>query len=427
VKQRLTDTAVSKAKPGKKVRKLTDGGGLVLEISASGSKLWRYRYKLKDKDGVFKENVFAIGEYVNAPSGERVEEAKRRKDARMFTLAEARQERDKARALVKQSQHPAHARQVEALQRTSENANTFEGVALEWIEKRKAKWSAQYAAKLGSALKSHVFPDIGHLPIRAVTAAHLLAILERVAAQGTVRTALMLRQWCSAVFRYAVSTLRADADPAAALDGAIEPPKTVSHRPLPQPEIKPFMERLSAYGGRRETVIAIHLLLLTFVRTIELRGAEWSEIDLENSLWRIPAERMKMDRPHLVPLSTQAVGLLAELSTLTGGSRWLFPNAHKPAKYMGVSTINRALEAMGYKGQFSAHGFRSTASTVLNEQGFRADLIERQLAHGEKDKVRAAYNQALYLEERRQMMQAWADLIDALRAGNNVIGFRRVA
>ena len=228
--------------------------------------------------------------------------------------------------------------------------------------------------------------------------------------------ALMLRQWCSAIFRYAAATLRSDTDPAAALKGALHVPKTDSHQPLAQAEIPRFLKRLAAYGGHRTTVIAVHLLLLTFVRTIELRGGEWVEIDLDGGLWRIPKERMKMDEDHIVPLSRQAAALFAELKTLTGGQKWLFPNNHRPKTYIGVTTINRVLQRIGYAGEFSAHGFRATASTILNEMAFRPDVIERQLAHRERDKTRAAYNSAQYLEERRQMMQHWADFLDSLAA-----------
>jgi integrase len=329
--------------------------------------------------------------------------------------------------LVKQGIHPSRARQLDKLKRSAESANTFEAVALEWLDKRKSKWTAGYAGKVERSLRGDVFPHIGSLPIRSVTAAHLLAVLQRVEGRGAETMALMLRQWCSAIARYAVSTLRADGDPAAALRGAIERPKTKSHQPLSQKEIPAFMKRVSAYGGQRTTVIAVRLLLLTFVRTIELRGAEWTEIDLDRALWRIPAERMKMADAHLVPLSRQAVELLTELKSLTGGQRWLFQNYHRPKLFIGVTTINRVLQRIGYGGQFSAHGFRATASTVPNEMAYRSDLIERQLAHQERNKSRAAYNRAEYLEERRAMMQHWADFIDALCSGENVVGFRRAA
>jgi integrase len=262
------------------------------------------------------------------------------------------------------------------------------------------------------------------LPIRSVTAAHLLEIVRRVEKRAPT-VALLLRQWCSAVFRYAVATLRADGDPTVALKGAITRPKVQHNKPLSKAEIPRFLEKLEQVGGNRTTKIALRLLLLLFVRPIELRAGEWvGEFDLDGREWRIPAARMKMREPHAVPLSLQAVELLLELKTITGGSRWLFPNNRRPKTHMGATTLNRALDRMGYSGKFSAHGFRATASTMLNEMGYRPDVIERQLAHKERNAVRAAYNQAQYLAERRDMMQAWADALDSIVAGGRVVPIR---
>jgi integrase len=262
------------------------------------------------------------------------------------------------------------------------------------------------------------------LPIRNVTAAHLLAIVQRVESRGAETFAVMLRQWTSAIFRYAVSTLRADTDPAAALKYAIHRPKTKHAKRLSRGEIATFVKALDSDAGYRTTVIALRLMLLTFVRTKELRTAPWKEIDLDRAEWRIAAERMKMREAHTVPLSRQAVALLRELYTFTGGRPFLFPNYRNPGTCMTATTLNRALERMGFNGKdsmgFSAHGFRATASTILNEIGFRPEVIERQLAHAERNKVRASYNQAEYLEERRAMMQQWADITEDMahvRAG----------
>jgi integrase len=267
-------------------------------------------------------------------------------------------------------------------------------------------------------MASDVYPYIGALPIRSVTAAHLLEIVRRVEGRGAETVALLVRQWCSAVFRYAVATLRADGDPAAALRGAIARPKVEHRKPLTRLQITAFLKALDGFSGFRTTSIALRLALVTFVRTVELRAAQWSEIDFDRAEWRIPAERMKMREPHLVPLSTQALALLHELHKLTGNQRWLFPNYRRPETCMTATTLNRALERMEFNGKdsigFSAHGFRATASTILNEAGYRADVIERQLAHKERNTVRASYNQAEYLAERRDMMQQWADLVDGL-------------
>ena len=393
----LTDAKIRNTKPGPKPIKLADGGGLYLEVRPTGAKLWRFRYRISGK-----ENVFAIGEY---PS---------------ISLAEARTDHGKARVLVKQSVHPSHRRKAERLSNQKANANTFEGVAKEWISKKSAGWTPYYLRQVEGFLKSDVFPHVGRLPIRSVTAAHLLEIIRRIEGRGAETVALLVRQWSSAIFRYAVATLRADGDPAAALKGAIHRPKVEHHKPLSRSQIADFTGALEKYGGYRTTVIALRLMLLTFVRTVELRKAEWSEFDLDNAEWRIPAERMKMREPHIVPLSEQAIGLLRELQTYTGGRDSLFPNYRRPKECMTATTLNRALERMGFNGKgsigFSAHGFRATASTILNELGYRSDVIERQLAHAERDKVRASYNHAEYMDERKVMMQAWADLlIDPMR------------
>jgi integrase len=409
----LTDGQIRNAKPGDKPIKLTDGGGLYLEVRPTGAKLWRYRYRIAGK-----ENVFAVGKYVQAPSGETKEQNQSRCNAGMLTLAEARARREECRALVKQGMHPAHYRQVARMEQSVRNANTFEAVAMEWIVKKKPGWTPYYLRQVERFLEADVFPYVGNLPIRNVTAAHLLEIVRRVEGRGAETVALQVRQWASAIFRYAVATLRADVDPAAALRGAIHRPKVVHSKPMTRDQVADFVNALEGYAGYRTTVIALHLMLLTFVRTVELRGALWAEIDLDRAEWRIPAERMKMREPHIVPLSRQAVELLRELHTYTGGRGMLFPNYRNPKTCMTATTLNRALERMGFNGKgsigFSAHGFRATASTILNEIGFRPDVIERQLAHAERNKVRASYNQAQYLEERRAMMQQWADLIDEM-------------
>jgi integrase len=389
----LTDAKIRNTKPGPKPIKLADGGGLYIEVRPTGAKLWRFRYRIAGK-----ENVFAIGDYPG------------------ITLAEVRAEHGKARLLVKQGIHPSHSRQTERLSNHAANANTFEGVAKEWISKKSTGWTPYYLRQVERFLESDVFPDVGRLPIRSVTAAHLLEIIRRIEGRGAETVALLVRQWSSAIFRYAVATLRADGDPAAALKGAIHRPKVEHHKPLSRSQIVDFIKALDKYGGYRTTVIALRLMLLTFVRTVELRKAEWSEFDLDNAEWRIPAERMKMREPHIVPLSKQTVSLLRELQTYTGGRAVLFPNYRRPNECMTATTLNRALERMGFNGKdsigFSAHGFRATASTILNEMGYRSDVIERQLAHAERDKVRASYNHAEYMDERKAMMQEWADLLN---------------
>lgn len=398
----LTDAKIRNTKPGAKPIKLTDGHGLYLEVRPTGAKLWRYRYRIAGK-----ENVFAIGEYFHD------------KRAGHVSLDHARRYRDEARVLVKQGIHPAHHRKEQRFSQRSEAENTFEIVAREWLMQKQPGWTPEYSHQVERFLQANVFSEIGKLPIRTVTAAHLLEILRRVDARGAKTVASLVRQWCSAIFRYAVGTLRADSDPAAALKGAIAQRPTQHHKPLSRDQIAILIRKLNSYRGEQTTIVALRLALLTFVRTKELRGAEWSEINLDRAEWRIPAKRMKMRDPHIVPLSKQALGLLRELHTLTGDQRWLFPNYRRPkTACMSRTTLNRALERMGFNGKgsvgFSAHGFRATASTILNEHGFRPKVIDRQLSHKERNQTRANYNQAEYLNERRSLMQFWADIIDEM-------------
>lgn len=388
----LTDVKIRQAKSADKVLKLTDSNGLYLEIRPIGSKLWRYRYRIAGK-----ENLFAVGEYP------------------VLSLQDARKARDNARELVKQGIHPSHARQTTLAGQLAKNANTFEAVAREWLEKKKGKWTPYHHKQAASCLEQNAFPKIGRLPIRNVTAAHLLTILQTMEKRGAETYALQLRQWCSAIFRHAVVTLRADADPAAALKGAIHRPKIEHSKAMSAETIGDFKAKLDKYGGNRTTVIAMRLMLYTFVRTVELRKATWSEFDLDAAEWRIPPERMKMRRLHVVPLPRQSVELLKELKGITGAGDWLYPNFRRPEDVMSATTINRALEHMGYaSGLWTGHDFRATASTRLHEMGYRPEIIERQLAHAEGNKTKAAYNHAEYLADRREMMQAWADLIDSI-------------
>ena len=390
----LTDVKIRQSKATDKVLKLTDGHGLHLEVKPNGSTLWRYRYKI---DG--KENLFAVGEY---PA---------------VSLQDARKARDDARELVKQGIHPSHARRSTLANQLAKNANTFEAVTREWLEKKVNKWSPYYHKQATSCLEQNAFPKIGRLPIRNVTAAHLLEILQIMEKRGAETYALQLRQWCSAIFRHAVATLRADADPAAALKGAIHRPQVNHSKAMSVGTISDFKAKLNKYGGNRTTVIAMQLVLYTFVRTVELRKAPWEEFDLDGAEWKIPAERMKMRRFHVVPLPRQAIELLRELHKITGAGTWLFPNFRRPDDVMSATTINRALEYMGYpSGLWTGHDFRATASTQLHEMGYRPEVIERQLAHVEENKTKAAYNHAEYLTERREMMQAWADWIDSISA-----------
>jgi len=397
----LTDLALRRAKPEAKAYKMTDGAGLYIEVRPTGSKLWRYRYRIAGK-----ENAFALGEYPE------------------LSLSAARVARDEARKLVKSGINPAHVRQAEKLNNIAEGAQTFESVAREFAEQKAKVWTLKYADQFKRAMTNNAYPFIGKLPIRQVTSMHILEILRRMDKRGAATYAFSVRQWCSAVFRYAASTMRAEGDPAAALRGAISRPAVKHARALEQKEIAEYLGKLKKFGGNRTTGICLELLLLTFVRSAEIRQSRWEDFDLEGSVWRIPAEKMKMRRIHVVPLAKRAVELLRELRTITGAGEWLFPNTRRPRDVMSPTTINRALEYMGYAtGKVTGHDFRATASTRLNEMGYPEAHIEMQLAHAKRNKTAAAYNHAQYLVERTRMMQDWADYVYSL--SGNVVGIHR--
>ena len=416
----LTDTRIKNAKPKSRRYRLSDTHGLALEVSTAGGRYWRYRYRL---DG--KENLFAGGEWCAAPYGETVEQAEKRRASGQLTLAEARVERAKWRAMVVRGGHPLHAKRVEKLAAAMSNANTFEAVAAEFVQKRGQEWGSEHRKNFTSYLERDVFPDIGSLPIRDVTSAQVLGVLRKTEARGALSVAAAGRSYIGQVFRYAIATGKADIDPTFALRGALETREVQHHPPLERADLPAFFEALNANGAGRPTQIAIRLMAYLFSRTIELRSASWGEFDLDRAEWRIPASRMKMGRPHAVPLPTQAVALLHELHALTGSQQWLFPNTRRPQAHMGDTTINRVIERMGYIDRFSAHGFRATASTLLHEVGFDSRLIELQLAHQDRNKSRASYDHSARLPERRQMMQSWADMLDEMmRPNSNVLSIR---
>lgn len=398
----LTDAAIRNAKPGAAPFKLSAGKGLYVVVQPSGKKLWRYRYRLAGPDGIRRENMYALGVY-----------GKRGPDKGEYTLAEAQEERARARELVKRGIHPAHDRQQRRKAVIEAQANTFKSVAEEWIAHNREHWTDYYRKQIERAFADVVYPDIGDLPITSITPPQLLKMV-KAKAKVAPTVALLLRQWMGAVFRYAIGEHKASSDPSSAIRGTVKRRPVRSKEPLREKDIPAFRKALAESGGTRPTQIGLQLLLYTFVRPGELRGAAWKEFDLEGALWRIPGARMKMREPHIVPLSHQAVLLLEELRKYTGKGKWLFPNARDDARCMTMTTFNRALERMGYLGRLSAHGFRATASTWLNEQGVRPDVIERQLAHRERSAVRSAYNKAEYMPERREMMQRWATAVDAM-------------
>ncbi len=394
----LTETAIKTGtKPRAKVYRVADEKGLCLEIRPNGSKLWRYRYRL---DG--KASMFSLGAYPKV------------------SLADARKKRDDAKELVQQGIHPVQDKKIKAIATKVARANTFKAVTEAWLAENKPNWSAAYYDHAKTDFENWIFDTLGDLPIKSITAPQLRDVITEIAKTAPTR-AITLRNWCSAVFRYAIMHDLADHDPAAALKGLVKRPPVRHNPPLKKKEIPALLAKLETFSGFETTKIAVRLLLLTFVRTGELRGARWEEFDLDTALWTIPKERMKKRREHVVPLSKQAIEQLRQLQGWAGNREYLFPNHRNPKNHMGPTTINRALNVMGYGGKLSAHGFRSTASTILNELGYRPDLIEKQLAHTDSNQVRASYNQAQYLEERRKMMQDWANLIDQLVSGSNVV------
>lgn len=388
----LTDIKIRSTKPDAKPIKLADAGGLYVEVRPSGSKLWRYRYRIGGK-----ENIYAMGEY---PA---------------ITLSEARASHEKAKILVRQGIHPAHERARTKSDLISSNMDTFKVMAVEWIEESRGRWTPYYTSQIESYFERDVYKKIGRRPMRSITSADVLEIIKGIAARGAKAAAINVRQWISAVFVRAIAHLKADNDPAVALRRAIVRDPTEHARALSEAEIEEFFFKLRNFGGHRTTAIAINLLLLLWTRTAELRKAEWSEFNLRAATWTIPAIRMKRRRKHMVPLPPQAVKLLQELQKITGAGKHLFPNNRRPDDVMSATTINRALEHMGYSsGDVTGHDFRATATTHLLEKGFRDDVVDVQLAHAKKSRTDAAYNHAAYLTERTDMMRAWAAFLEGV-------------
>lgn len=405
----LTDTQCRTSKPKDKPYKLTDSNGLYLEVKPNGVKAWRYRFELRDGD-TKKESVFAIGEYAIAPKGESQEDAQARRNGRRFTLAEARDERIKARALVVQGINPAHNRQLERIKRSQENATTFEAVAKEWLALK--DWEEITKTKRLKMLERVVFPKIGSLPIKSITPAHVLDVLKTSAERNGLTVAAEAKRTMSGIFELAVSTLRADSDPVYPVRKALPANKTQHKRPLTTDEIGQLLRDLEKHGGRHETVSAFRLMWFTLCRPNEAAEAKWAEFDLEKAIWRIPTERMKKRKEHTVPLPSQAVEMLQALHGITGKYTHVFPHRDYRTRPMVAASFRQMLKVLGWAGKFSPHATRTTGSTRLNEIGYSADWIERQLAHIEPNAVRRTYNHAEYLTERAKMMQQWADMLD---------------
>ncbi len=385
----LSDAKARNSKPKEKPYKLADGEGLFLLVMPSGSKYWRLKYFFGGK-----EKVLALGVYPET------------------SVTDARERRAQAKKTLASGKDPGEAKKEAKRQSSISSGNTFEIVAREWFENRKHEWAPGSIRTKRIHLDNHLLPKLGDRPISEITAPVLLEMARVIEGRGTLDTARRVMQMCGQVFLYAIATGRVDRNPVPDLRGALKTPIVKHHSFLQASELPEFLRKLDDYDGIALTKLALRLLLLTFVRTNELRGALWSEVDWEKSEWRIPAERMKMKELHIVPLSRQALVVLRELKEFAGRSEFVFPNQHNTTSFMSENTMLYALYRMGYHSRATGHGFRSTASTILNEHEFRPDVIERQLAHSERNRVRAAYNHAQYLPERRKMMQWWADYLD---------------
>lgn len=395
---KLSDTKLRAAKPRATAYKLADGGGLFLLVKPDGSRYWRLKYRFAGK-----ENLLGLGHYPGTQ------------------LAQARRLRDEAKAQLAAGIDPSQVKRATRRAASESAGNSFETIAREWHAlKAKSGWTANYSLKVLQAFEALVFPAIGRRPVNEIRAGEMLAVLRRIESRGTVDRAKRVRQKCGEVFRYAVVIGRAESNPAADLAHALLPAHPTHYAALSAEQLPEFLRVLTADQRLAQTTrLGLRLLALTFVRPGELQGARWAEFDLDTGLWTIPAARMKKRREHVVPLAPPALVALRSLHELTGSGEFLFPGRDDSKKSISSNTFRLALHKLGF--EVTAHGFRATASTILNEMGFRSEVIEAQLAHMETNKVRKAYNRAQYLDERRDLMHQWSDYLIALEQGGKVI------
>src|ERR1700733_560467 len=400
VRHMLTDTAVSRAKRRPRRYKIADRDGLYLAVLPTGKRVFRYEYRFHQK-----RETLTLGTYSSTGHG--------------MSLIEARAEHAKARRMLEQGNSPAQARRKDNDAAAFKQGTSFRGVAEQWMEEFSPHRSASWAM-LARRFLNEAYKVLGDKPVADIAQDHVLAACRKAQDRGSVYTANAIRRYIGAVFASPASRGLTDRNPAFSARGAIAVPKTREMPALSAKEIRDLVKLVRTSGGRAGTRIALELLLLTFVRKRELIQATWSEIDFDSAEWRIPAERMKAKEMHIVPLSQQALELFRQTKKLASGSKCVFPGLTSLAKPLSDTALNNALNRLGF-GHFSPHGLRRTASTILNELGWRPDVIERQLAHQERNKIRAAYNKATYLEDRTRMMQAWADHVDAIVAGAKVV------
>lgn len=406
VEMTITDLTIKNLKPKAKPYREADTGGLCIEITPSGSKLWRWRYRFQGK-----EQTLALGKYPRV------------------LLAQARKLRDEARALLDAGKHPTREKKAKKLRQAFEGENTFEKVTRNWMSIKGKNLNQKYHKQSLARLEQHVFPLIGSLPITEITIPDVVHVVEKIGLRGTIETAHRMKQVISQVFRYAAQRGLCKFNPAADLRDVL-PPSEEKHHPCIHPSDLPkLLKDMANYKGDHLTKAAMQLFALTFVRTSELIGAAWDEIDFDRQEWHIPKERMKMKRPHIVPLSSQALSIFRTLHALTGDKHFIFHSQKGKNKHISNCAVLMALRRMGYQGRMTGHGFRTLASTILNEKNYPPDVIERQLSHEDNDKIRSAYNRAEYLLERKKMMQDYADLLDELKASDSrekIVNFRNI-
>ncbi|MCX2868220.1 tyrosine-type recombinase/integrase [Kluyvera cryocrescens] len=395
---KLTATEIKASKPKDKAYKLSDGGGMYLEIFPNGTKSWRMKYRVGGKE---KRVVFGVYPAVS--------------------LAEARTKRDEAKRLLAAGGDPSHEKQVEKQAKELAVSNSFERLAIEWHEHKSQFWSKGYADDILEYLKKDIFPFIGHRAVTDIKPMEMLSILRKMEQRGVLDKLKKTRQACRQIFTYAVITGRAENNPVTDLAGALKSPKQKHFPHLSVEQIPDFLRALNDYSGSIVTRNATRLLMLTGLRTKELRVSEWVDIDSEKGIWTIPAERMKMRRPHIVPITSQITALLDEIRGYTGRGKFIFPGRNDAGKPMSEASINQVIKRIGYDGMATGHGFRHTMSTILHEQGYNTAWIETQLAHVDKNSIRGTYNHAQYLDGRREMLQWYADYMEALENGENVV------
>lgn len=401
----LTDSAIRTAKPGEKARKLSDGGGLFLLVSPNGGKWWRLKFRFEGK-----EKLLSLGTYPEVG------------------LREAREKREEMRRMLAAGVDVSENRKANKAARAEANANSFEVIAREWFAKYSPRWAASHSDKLIRRLERDIFPWMGKRPVADISAADVLDVLRRIEDRGAIETAHRAKQNCSQVFRYAIATRRAERDPTLDLQGALTPVIHKHFASVTEPKlVGELLRKLDGYKGHFVTRCALQLAPLLFVRPGELRKAEWADINFEAAEWRYLVTKTKTQ--HVVPLARQAVSLLKELQPLTGGGRYVFPNARTNTRPMSDAALSAALKRMGIANtEMSPHGFRAMARTILDEVlNVRPDYIEHQLAHAVRDPNGRAYNRTAHLAERRKMMQQWADYLDGLKTGAEIIPFKQPA